>query len=389
MNKFLLQKVLFVFVFLFSLKGFSQYYKLTNQAKISVLTCGSGNELYSIYGHTGLRVVDVGNNLDIVFNYGNFDFATTNFYLKFVKGDLQYFVSACSFQNFMYEYQVTNRQVWEQNLLISDIQKQQLFDEINKTQFSNEKFYTYKFIDKNCTTMVLNKINRVFSSEIVTKKKNIDISYRKVLFSFLDNHFWENFGINIIFGHKVDNDAKKLFLPEELMSNISISKFNDKPIAEKSIVINKKKSEISSYSFWNSIYPYCIFLLLTILLNKKIINLIYFFILGILGIFFSTVCLYSLHEEIYWNYNVLLFNPSLLFLVYFLLQKNGKWTTNLCYFNLVCLAIYLILLLNKVHLTIMLPMIFCSGILLLKMILINKKVIITKTLYKFAKNIFL
>lgn len=375
MNKFLLQKILFVFVFLFSLKGFSQYYKLTDQAKISVLTCGSGNELYSIYGHTGLRVVDISNNLDIVFNYGNFDFATDNFYLKFVKGDLQYFVSACSFQDFMYEYQVTNRQVWEQNLLLSDIQKQQLFDEINKTLFSNEKFYTYKFIDKNCTTMVLDKINNVFGSKIVTKKTNIDVSYRTILYSFLDNHFWENLGINIIFGHKVDNDAQKLFLPEELMSNISASKFNNNPIAEKSIVLNKKISETSSFSFWNSIYPYCMFLIFLVLFNKKYINLVYFTILGLIGIFFSTVGFYSFHEEIYWNYNVLLFNPSLLILIYFILQKNKKWILNLGYFNLVCLGIYLILLLNKVHLTIMLPMIICSGTIIIRMILENKKLL--------------
>jgi Domain of unknown function (DUF4105) len=378
MNKLLLQKTFLYLFLLISFNSFSQYYKLTNQAKISVLTCGSGNELYSIYGHTGLRVVDVGNNLDIVFNYGNFDFATTNFYLKFVKGDLQYFVAACSFQDFMYEYQVTNRQVWEQNLLISDIQKQQLFDEINKTLYSNEKFYTYKFIDKNCTTMVLDKINSVFGSEIVTKKTNVDISYRKVLFSFLDNHFWENFGINIIFGHKVDNDATKLFLPEELMSNISTSKFNNKPIAEKSVIINKKKSEISSFSFLNSIYPYLIFLVLIVLFNKKQVNLIYFSILGILGIFFSTVFIYSQHEEIYWNYNILLFNPSLLILVNFILQKNQKWTTKLCYFNMACLGIYILILLNKVHLLMMLPMIFCSGIILYRIILENKKVNITR-----------
>lgn len=377
MNTFLFKKILSILVFSFSINGFSQYFKLTNQAKISVLTCGSGNELYSIYGHTGLRIVDVGNNLDIVFNYGNFDFATENFYLKFVKGNLQYFVAACSYHDFMYEYQVTNRQVWEQNLLISTTQKQQLFEEINKTLYSNEKFYTYKFIDKNCTTMVLDKINDVFGSKIITKKSNIDVSYRTVLYSFLDNHFWENFGINIIFGSKVDNDAKKLFLPEELMSNISTSKFNNKPIAEKAVVVNKKKSEISIFSFWNSIYPYLIFLSLIVLINKKQINLIYFLILGLLGIFFSTVFLYSLHEEIYWNYNVLLFNPSSFILIYFVIQKNQKWIINLCYFNLICLGVYVILLFNKSHLMMMLPMIFCSGIIIIKLILKSKKLLTT------------
>ncbi len=372
MLKLLLKKILFTLVFLISFSGFSQYYKLTNKAKISVLTCGSGNELYSIYGHTGLRVLDPENNLDIVFNYGNFDFRTENFYLKFVKGNLQYFVSACSFEDFMYEYKETNRQVWEQNLLISNFQKQKLFEEINKTLFSEEKFYTYKFIDKNCTTMVLDKVNNIFGSPIVTKKTNTDVSYRTVLYSFLDNHFWENFGINIIFGHKVDNNATKLFLPEELMNNISTSKFNNKPIAEKATILNKKRIETTNFSFWNSIYPYCIFLIMIALLNKKPINLIYLLVLGLIGIFFSTVSIYSQHQEIYWNYNVLLFNPSLLILVYFIIQKKQKWIKRLCYFNLICLVIYFLTLLNKAHLVMMLPMILCSGIILYRINLSNK-----------------
>ncbi len=377
MTQLLLKKILLTLVFFISFNVFSQYYKLTDNAKISVLTCGSGNELYSIYGHTGIRILDVANNLDIVYNYGNFDFRTENFYLKFVKGDLRYFVSACSFQDFMYEYKETNRQVWEQNLLISDLQKQQLFDKINSSLFSDEKFYTYKFIDKNCTTMVLDKVNDIFGSKIVTKKTNTDVSYRTVLYSFLDNHFWENFGINIIFGHKVDNDATKLFLPEELMNNISTSKLNNKPIAEKAIVLNKKNSEVRNFSFWNSIYPYCIFLILIVLLNKKTISIIYFSILGLIGVFFSSVFMYSQHEEIYWNYNVLLFNPSLLILVYFMIKRIQNWIQKLCYFNLGCLGIYILILINKVHFVMMAPMILCSGIILYRIIILEKRKLLT------------
>lgn len=372
MKEILLKKILILTFLIFTINGFSQYYKLTKNARVSVLTCGSGNELYSIYGHTGIRVQDIDNNLDIVFNYGNFDFRTENFYLKFVKGDLKYFVSVSTFNDFMYEYQVTNRQVWEQNLLISDVQKQNLFEEINKSLFSDEKFYTYKFIDKNCTTMVLDKVNKIFGEIVVTKKKGINVSYRTVLYSFLDNHFWENFGINIIFGAKVDNPATKLFLPQELMTNLETSKFKNKTIVEKPIVLNKKNETNDVFSFWNSIYPYCIFLFLIVLFNKKAINFIYLSILGMLGIFFSTVFIYSQHQEIYWNYNVLLFNPGLLILIYFAIKNNQKWIRNLSYFNLICLLVYTILLINKAHLIIILPMIICSGIILFRMNLSNK-----------------
>ena len=66
-------------------QGQSQIKTLSEKAEISVLNCGLGNESYSLYGHTALRVKDTSQNLDIVFNYGTFDFNTSNFILKFVK----------------------------------------------------------------------------------------------------------------------------------------------------------------------------------------------------------------------------------------------------------------------------------------------------------------
>ena len=108
-------KRLFIFLFLiFSCVHslFAQGIRLSDQAKVSVITCGSGDQLYSIFGHTGLRISDPVHQLDVVFNYGTFDFATPNFYGKFVKGDLDYYVSTSSFQQFLYEYKSDNRDVY-------------------------------------------------------------------------------------------------------------------------------------------------------------------------------------------------------------------------------------------------------------------------------------
>jgi Domain of unknown function (DUF4105) len=377
MNKILSKKTLLILVFLISNCGFSQYYKLSNNSKISILTCGSGSELYSIYGHTAIRILDNSNNLDVVYNYGNFDFGVENFYGKFVKGDLQYFVATCSFQDFINEYIQTDRTVWEQKLILNDFQKQKLFDELNKSLFSEERFYTYKFIDKNCTTMVLDKVNSIFGSQVVSKKNDINISYRTVLYQYVANHFWENFGINIIFGSKVDNNATKLFLPDELLQNLKTSKHLGKSISENASVLYKKSFNSEYFSFWNSIYPFCLFLIILVLINKNPINYFYFAILGLAGIFFSLVGFYSYHEEIRNNYNVLLFNPSLLILIYFMIIKNYKWVIYLSWFNLISLVIYIIMLTNKVHLIMMLPMILCSGIILIRIIISNKKLLTT------------
>lgn len=373
MTKLIQSKILFIFLFLFSITVKSQYYNLSPEAKISVLTCGSGDELYSIYGHTAMRIQDPKNNLDIVINYGNFDFATTNFYAKFVKGDLKYFAAASTFLDFMEEYIQTNRDVYEQNLLITLAQKQKLFDELNASLYSDERFYIYKFIDKNCTTMVLNKVNGVFGKTIVTKQSNTNVSYRTVLYSYLDNHFFENLGINIIFGAKTDAMATKLFLPRELMENLKLTKFNYKPIVENVVVLNKSKVEEKATSWWNNFYFFAAFFVLIVVLNQKYINLIYLSVLGLMGIFFSLVGFYSLHHEVCQNYNVLLFNPSLLFLIYFWIRKNNKWIVNFAYLNLVSIAIYIVVIIFKVDFVMMLPIIITSLVIITKMILHLKK----------------
>ena len=86
--------------------------------------------------------------LDVVYNYGAFDFRTPNFVAKFAKGDLQYFAIAHSFTDFMDEYTYEKRSVFEQELIISLHYKQKLFDNLNNTIASEERYYTYKFIDQ-------------------------------------------------------------------------------------------------------------------------------------------------------------------------------------------------------------------------------------------------
>ena len=77
--------ILSLFLFLLTVST-SASVKLSKDATISILTCSPGNELYSLFGHTGIRVVDKANNMDIVFNYGTFDFDTQGFYFKFARG---------------------------------------------------------------------------------------------------------------------------------------------------------------------------------------------------------------------------------------------------------------------------------------------------------------
>jgi hypothetical protein len=58
----------------------------TSRLRISLLTCGPGTELYSMWGHTAIRVIDSTQRQDWVFNYGTFDDSDPYFYVKFTRG---------------------------------------------------------------------------------------------------------------------------------------------------------------------------------------------------------------------------------------------------------------------------------------------------------------
>lgn len=372
MNNVIFKKTVFSLLLLLSFIGFSQNLPLSKEAKISVITCGLGNETYSYFGHTAIRVADPGNNIDVVYNYGAFDFSTPNFVAKFAKGDLQYFVVVHSFSDFINDYTSEKRSILEQELLISQESKQKLFDNLNTTLASEDRYYTYKFIDKNCTSMVVDVINKSLDGEIITKKGDTDKTYRSILFPYFNGHFYDQLGTSIIFGTKVDQLGTKIFLPFELKNSLEKTTFQNHPFVSKTQTLLHFEKEIPS-SWWNNIYTYLIILGFVVLAHNKIVDKIYLLILSFIGIFFVAVGFYSLHQELAMNYNVLLFSPLLLVLIFLSVIKNKRWTYRFAVLHLLFLIVYTIFLINKAHFLIVLPMIITSGFVLVRVAIRNKK----------------
>ena len=352
--------------------SFAQSISLSNEAKVSIITCGAGNESYSLFGHTAIRVRDVVQAVDVVYNYGAFDFSTPNFVMKFIKGDLQYFAVAHPYLEFINQYGYEQRSVYEQELTISLAMKQKLFDNLNTSLASGDSHYTYKFIDKNCTSMVVDIINKTLNTTAIVKNTDTDRTYRTILFPYFDGHFYEKLGTSVIFGTKVDEMGTKIFLPFELLKSLKKVSFESHPLASENKTLLEFKKE-TPISWWNNPYTYIVFLSFIVVLNKKPINLFYLSVMGLLGTFFTWIGLYSSHLELGYNYNILLFNPSLLGLLYFYWNKNKKGIYNLAVVNVLFLIIYIFVLINKAHFLLVLPLVVCNGFILIRIAIQNKK----------------
>ncbi|MBC7848039.1 MAG: DUF4105 domain-containing protein [Flavobacterium sp.] len=368
----LLKKIFFFTLLISSIISFGQNFPLSNNARVSVITCDTGNESYSLFGHTALRITDTDNNLDVVYNYGAFDFGTPNFVAKFAKGDLQYFAIAHSFSDFMSQYTYEQRSVFEQELLISLAHKQQLFDNLNTVLASEDRYYTYKFIDRNCTSMVVEILNKTLKSEVIFKKSGTDKTYRSILYPYFDNSFYQKLGTSIIFGSKVDNYGTRIFLPLELHKSLQQTQFKNQPLCKESKTILDFKKEAPS-SWLDNIYTFILALGILVMVNKKSVDVFYFSIMGFLGLFFGFMGFYSFHQELANNYNILLFNPLLLLFLYFIYTQKKKWIINLSLLNLFFILVYVVFMLNKIHLLIVLPLVLTSSALLIKTAFQNSK----------------
>ncbi|MGM9836944.1 MAG: DUF4105 domain-containing protein [Paludibacteraceae bacterium] len=236
--------------------GMATAQPLSEQSRISLLTCGPGEELYTRYGHTAIRVADPANQLDVVFNYGIFDFHTDHFYWKFMRGETYYQLGIESMRDFYWNYTYSQRSIYEQVLNLSLEQRQTLFDALVANYQPENRQYLYNFVFDNCATRPYYLIKHALGDTIISTFTGAEgQTYRRFLRHYTRPASWANFGINLLFGPKADvpmTSEQRLFLPEELMYYIAEAKLPDgKPIvSDKQAIPPFEIAPVPWYATW-------------------------------------------------------------------------------------------------------------------------------------------
>ena len=196
--------------------------------QISLLTCSPGKELYSTFGHSAIRLKDPNTNTDIVFNYGTFDFDAPNFYGKFIRGKLDYFLSVSDYTDFLNSYKEEKRSVSEQILNLSCVEKQKLQTVLQRNLLPENRKYRYDFIRDNCTTRIRDILLGLVDTPTV-RKLNVprNTTPRRLIHAYLEQgeKQWSELGIDILLGSNIDpklSASGTMFLPEYLMKGADI-----------------------------------------------------------------------------------------------------------------------------------------------------------------------
>ncbi len=205
--------------------SFSQ--SLSPSARVSLLTVGPGEDLYSVFGHTAIRVNDPARNMDVTFGWGGFRYED-NFYVKFLRGTLPYYIDAYDMYTFLYAYQVENRTVREQVLNLSPAQKQQLLTVLQTNMLPENRTYQYKFFYDNCATRPRDKLTEACgdSLTIPSRSRMTGKSYRNWMNDYLDKSVkpWAKLGMNLAIGQPADVQTDgwhAMYLPDQVHDQLA------------------------------------------------------------------------------------------------------------------------------------------------------------------------
>jgi Domain of unknown function (DUF4105) len=334
------------FLFLISYLGMPNVIRAQDSShiRISLLTCTPGEELYSTFGHSAIRVIDSSSVTDIVFSYGNFEFTDNSFYLKFIRGKLLYFIDWQNFypsatdSGFENDYLTDNRGITEQVLNLTGAEKRNIENDLIENVKPENAFYKYDFFFDNCTTRnrdIIIKNDTAFRSFVPAMP--VGTTFRQAIHLYLDrnNKDWCKLGIDLMLGKPCDavmTTAQSQFLPDNLMTTFDSCKSSTPLVLSKQQLYPFTPQQNSAFVF----SPKMAFWLLLLIIIVFSFNPapfarnfllgfdgMLFFLTGFFGIVFIFMWTCTDHALCRDNYNLLWAWPTHIIIAFFVGSKKN------------------------------------------------------------------
>lgn len=313
--------------------------------RVSLLTCSPGEEVYALFGHTAIRVVDEAAGLDVVFNYGLFSFDEPNFIWRFVLGETDYLLGAIDYEYFLGEYAIRGSGVTEQVLNIDDEQAARLMNALVVNSMPANRKYRYNFFFNNCTTKARDKIFEVLDGSTIaysTPSVGEAMSFRDILHLYTGNDLWARFGIDLLLGAPADIKAGRegaqfapLIFKEELADAAIVRASDTIPlVAEQNELLlpDEKAESRNNLTPFNASLLFLLFTLIVMLIEKR--NKRYYWgwdillmgLQGVAGLLLTFMVLFSQHPAVDVNWLLIWLNPLPLFIlpIYIYCMRKGK-----------------------------------------------------------------
>ncbi|MCS6929090.1 MAG: DUF4105 domain-containing protein [Saprospiraceae bacterium] len=299
--------------------------RLSDQAQISLLTVAPGTMLYSLFGHSALRVYDPVLNLDRCYNYGTFNFDEPNFLLNFCRGRLYYYLDTEPYRYLEYAYLQEGRPFQEQILNLNAQQRQFLFELLEENAREENRYYLYDFFYDNCATRIRDVVEKALFYQITFDTAFLPLgkTMRELLHPYLANRLWTRFGIDLALGQPADRVALArdfMFLPDYMRDMFARARLADTLplVAEErhqlQWLLPSEANEALGF-FRNPMWVMCLIAAVGVATMfsrraEQVFDVVFWFVLGLAGLILSLLWFATDHASTKNNWNLLWALPT-------------------------------------------------------------------------------
>ena len=299
--------------------------KLSDNARMSLITCAPGDMIYDCFGHSAIRVYDADHGIDWVYNYGIYNFSQPNFELNFAKGYLEYKLGKGYFKRFVPIYTRDERTITELVLDLTPEQRQKVFDFLEWNALPENQNYFYDYFEDNCATRVRDVFDQELAIDLCAEFNTAGdegMSFRDMVHQYAHNNKWSALGIDLCLGVKIDRELEPceyVFLPDYLHNLLEQFEWNGRALVKEEGIIYAGTPRLSTPFLKGPLFWFWLVsaLLMLVLIKgnkgvKKAIDMTLFGLSAFIGLFLLSLWLFTDHQTTAWNFNLLWAQPLLI-----------------------------------------------------------------------------
>jgi hypothetical protein len=307
-----------------------------NRVQFYLITVDVGNRLWDNFGHTALRMVDENSATDIVFNWGLFDTSVgfMRFGANFARGLMEYQLGVSPPHWELSRYQGEARTVWQDRITLTNAQKLQLYQRLSWNLRPENVVYSYDYFFDNCTTRVRDYLNEALGGTLADQSQLlVSRTFRDEVQSHYASLPLIALSLDVLMNERIDrrmSQWEQMFLPASLRDQLNrLGLLADGEVLEQ---FTPPADKLSPYLVTGLLLVPLLFLLLCVRkasiasfssqpgFTLRVPSLSYR-LLGLMGLFISLFSgvygsmmvlgwLFSTHQDIHANINLLLFWPT-------------------------------------------------------------------------------
>lgn len=320
--------------------------------RISLLTALPGEEIFTLEGHSALRIYDPENNQDVTINWGVFDFNSPNFVYRFAAGETDYLCAAEPTGRFIQSYVYRGRKVIEQVLHLDSLQTANIISLVSNNLRPENQVYRYNYVKDNCATRPLAFIEAAVGRKLLDDH-GANTTFRNEMRRFHADYPWYQFGIDLSLGRGIDEEISEretAFAPVTLMQLLGETDIVGDTVEYGRQTISSQPTPWYATPLFVSIVIFCLAVFSCFIKRAEWFDTLLFGTFFIEGCVLAFLIFVSTHEATSPNLLLLWLNPLCLFgavLPWLKRAKKARISYFFVNFALLILMAVLVLLLGR------------------------------------------